>query len=145
MGVLSNPKHERFAQELAKGVSQSQAYTIAGYRASDAHASRLAGNGKVRARVLELQAEAASVAAITVADIIRQLDEDRAFAKEKGSAAAMVSASLGKAKLLGLIKERHEHTGRDGAPIEYRNLAEDEIDARLRSLNERHGLQRLAH
>lgn len=145
MPVLANPKHELFAQELAKGLPASTAYVTAGYRAHDGNAARLSGNERVRARVDELQAAAASTVAVTVADIIRQLDEDRAFAKERGSAAAMVSASLGKAKLLGLIKERHEHTGRDGAPIEYRNLGEDEIDARLRNLTERHGLQPLAH
>lgn len=39
---------------------------------------------------------------------------------------------------------RTEHTGKDGGPIEYRNLGEDEIDARLAALAESNGLQRLA-
>jgi phage terminase small subunit len=33
--VLSNPKHERFAQELAKGSSASAAYVVAGYSKSE--------------------------------------------------------------------------------------------------------------
>lgn len=35
--------------------------------------------------------------------------------------------------------QKHEHSGRDGKPIEYRDLSEDEIDARLRNLIEKHG------
>ena len=45
--ALKNPKHERFAQELAKGKSATEAYRLAGYKPDDGHASRLAGNGRV--------------------------------------------------------------------------------------------------
>lgn len=36
---------------------------------------------------------------------------------------------------------RAELTGKDGGPVEYRNLSEDEINARLAKLFESHGLQ----
>jgi len=133
-GPLKNARQERFAQELAKGRSQVDAYQAAGYKPDRGAATRLSANVSVAARVEELKGRAADKAAITVADIARQLDDDRAFAKACNSPAAMVSATLGKAKVLGLIKERHEHTGKDGAPIEYRNLPEEEIDARLAAL-----------
>jgi len=145
MPVLNNPKHERFAQELAKGRTQLDAYVAAGYRPDDGAAARLSGNVRVRERVAELQRKAAERVEITVADIARQLDEDREFALECKSPAAAVSATLGKAKVLGLVKERHEHTGKNGGPIEYRDLAEDEIDARLTALSEKHGHRPLAH
>jgi phage terminase small subunit len=35
MSALDNPKHERFAQELAKGKSQVEAYAEAGYKPSE--------------------------------------------------------------------------------------------------------------
>lgn len=144
-GPLKNARQEKFAQELAKGKSQVDAYTAAGYRPDDGAAARLSGNVRVAARVAELQARAAEKAVVTAADIVRQLDEDREFAKACGSAAAAVSASMGKAKVLGLIKERHEHGGVNGGPIEYRNLDETEIDARLEALGAKHAAHPLAH
>ena len=70
MAVLENARHEKFAQELAKGVlSQRKAYRVAFPRSVnwkdetvDSKASALAKNDKVLARVKELQEEAASKA-----------------------------------------------------------------------------------
>lgn len=144
-GPLKNARHERFAQELAKGAPASTAYETAGYKPDRGAASRLSANVSVQARAEELKVRAAEKVEVTVADIARQLDEDREFAKSCGQAGAAVSASLGKAKVLGLIVERQEHTGRGGGPIEYRNLDEDEIDARIAALAERRRDSDLAH
>lgn len=73
MPVLSNPKHERFAQELAKGSSASAAYVAAGYAKSDSNASRLSGNEKVRSRVEELLEEGAEKAGVTIERIVAEL------------------------------------------------------------------------
>lgn len=146
-GPLKHDQHERVAQELAKGACDFDAYRAAGYKGGRPAASQICNRVDIRARVAEIQGRAAKRAEVTVADIAKQLDEDREFAKVKGQAAAMVSASLGKAKVLGLIVERQEHTGRNGGPIEYRNLDEDEIDARLEALRARNAGrdQPLAH
>lgn len=105
-GPLNNARHERFAQELAKGSSATAAYAAAGYEPSEQNASRLTRNDKVAARVIELKERAAEKAVLTAADIAKQLDEDRAFAKSCGVPAAMVSATMGKAKVLGLIVDK---------------------------------------
>lgn len=145
-GPLTNEGHERFAQLLAKGEQQHEAWLKAGFKGGEAVASRAAKREDVRARIDEILERAAKRAEVTVADIARQLDEDRAFAVKCNQAGAAVSASLGKAKVLGLIIERQEHTGKNGGPIEYRNLDEDEIDARLAALSERNaGRSPLAH
>lgn len=73
MGVLSNARHERFAQELAKGKAQSEAYEAAGYEPSEPNASRLTRNDKVAARVAELQTRAADRAEISAAAVLREL------------------------------------------------------------------------
>lgn len=73
MAVLKNPKHERFAVELAKGKSQADAYKKAGYKPSEQHASRLARNGKISARVSALLQGAAKRAEISIADVISEL------------------------------------------------------------------------
>ena len=72
MAALENARHEKFAQELAKGISQRKAYRAAFPRSEkwkdetvDAKASALAKNDKVLARVKELQELAASKAVMT--------------------------------------------------------------------------------
>ncbi len=71
MQMLTNARHESFAQSLAKGRSAAAAYVEAGYKPSDAHASRLASNGKVRARIAELQGSTAKQIT-NVRDLARQ-------------------------------------------------------------------------
>lgn len=54
MSVLSNPKHELFAKELARGINYSQAYRNAGYEDNRASASRLRNAPHVAQRVDQL-------------------------------------------------------------------------------------------
>lgn len=115
MAVLKNARHEKFAQERAKGKSVDAAYVDAGFKANRGNAARLNANESIQARIAELQGKAADVAVITAADIAKQLDEDRKFAKDVGAAAAMVSATMGKAKVLGLIIEKRDLTSSDGS------------------------------
>jgi phage terminase small subunit len=109
MPVLDNARHEAFAQHLAKGLSASEAYIKAGYADSRSAASRLLTNVNIKARLAELQSRAAERTIVTVEDIAKQLDEDREFARTNGAAAAAVSATLGKAKVLGLIVDKAEN------------------------------------
>lgn len=132
-GPLNNPKHERFCQERAKGALQFDAYRTAGYSGDEAHASRLGARADVQARIEEILGRAAAKAEVTVGDILRQLDEDRDFAKKCKAPAAAVSATLGKAKLLGLLRDKVEHTGKDGGPIEIDQVTSD-ADAFTRAI-----------
>jgi phage terminase small subunit len=117
MPALENARHERFAQELAKGASQTDAYLAAGYKGDKTAASRLSTNVNVQQRIAELKAKAAERTIITIHDIADQLDEDRTFARELENPSAAISATMGKAKVLGLLTERHEHTGKDGKDL----------------------------
>jgi phage terminase small subunit len=105
-GPLKNARHERFAQELAKGKSKLGAYTLAGYEPDRGAATRLSANVSVGKRVAELKAKAAEKVIVSVADIAQQLDEDREFARELEHSAAAVSATMGKAKVLGLLEDK---------------------------------------
>lgn len=67
MPALKNAKHERFAQELAKGETADAAYENAGYSPNRGNATRLKANESVAARVAEIQGKAAARAEITVA------------------------------------------------------------------------------
>ncbi len=57
MDELENPKHEAFAQLVARGRTQRDAYTIAGYseQGARANASRLIANDNIRARIKTIQ------------------------------------------------------------------------------------------
>ena len=55
MPTLQNPRHERFAQELAIGKSADAAYVLAGYRANRSNAARLSANQDIQKRVAEIQ------------------------------------------------------------------------------------------
>lgn len=76
-------------------------------------ASTLLKNVNVASRLKELQAASQKRHEMTVDDIVTELEEAREIAKTLliPNAGAMVAASLGKAKVLGLIKEKVEHSG----------------------------------
>jgi hypothetical protein len=57
MPVLANPKHETFAQALARGSSATTAYVEAGYKENRHNAATLARKQHILARVDELREE----------------------------------------------------------------------------------------
>lgn len=73
MPVLTNAKHEIFAQEVAKGRSASEAYILAGYSKNDGNAIRLKGNERVAARIEEILKDGADRAGVTVERIVSEL------------------------------------------------------------------------
>lgn len=109
MSALTNPKHERFAQELAKGKSQAEAYAEAGYAPSEPNASRLTSNDKVRARVAEIQERGAIRAEVTIAtltaDLLRLRDKGEKLADAAGLSVARNSV-MDIAKLNGLVIDK---------------------------------------
>lgn len=109
MAALTNPKHERFAQELAKGKTASEAYVTAGYRANDGNASTLKGNQKVEARVAEIQERGALRAEVTIAtltqDLLRLRDKGEALRDAAGLSVARNSV-MDIAKLNGLVVDK---------------------------------------
>jgi hypothetical protein len=118
MPALKNPRHERFAQEIACAASPADAYKSAGYesdgRFAEAAAARLLKNTDVAARIAELKAAPATVvttattAEVTAATAIGEFEEARLLALKKGQAAAAVSATMAKAKLASLFAEKPE-------------------------------------
>lgn len=68
-------------------------------------------NPKIAARLAELKAAHVERHEVTVDDLIRELEEARSIAMsgKRQQPAAMVAASMGKAKLLGLIVDKAEN------------------------------------
>lgn len=82
-------------------------------------AKELLDNPKIAARLKELRAPAVEKAQLTIEDLLRELEEARRIALEctTPQSGAAVSATMGKAKLLGLDKQVVELTGKGGGAI----------------------------
>jgi phage terminase small subunit len=116
VSALANAKHEKFAQELFKGKSADEAYQTAGYKPDRGHASRLAANGSIQARISELQSASSMRVEITIASLLQEAGEIQQAAKEAGQHSAAVAALTAKAKLAGLWVDKNENTNRNVDP-----------------------------
>jgi phage terminase small subunit len=120
MPALKNPRHEAFARAYLELGIACEAYGAAGYRArakasrnlraspQHVNASRLLRQAKVAQRLLELAAMAANRNNVTVDSLLQELDEARSHAAGIGQPAAMVQATMGKARITGHIVNRSE-------------------------------------
>jgi len=120
MPVLSNPRHEAFAQAIFNGIvgakgaasSQAEAYRRAGYRVSNGNSARACAsrlltfaNG-IGERIKELQALAAEHSVETADKCVQELNELRREARADKAYGAAVSAVMGKAKILNFSSEQ---------------------------------------
>lgn len=128
---LTNPRHERFVQELAQGKTATYAYEAAGYAPSDANASKLARKPAIQARLQEITGKAAERAEITLASLLQDLDDVLKMAMRLEQPAAAVAAIREKSILSGKRIERREH----GEPGEFDRLGDDELMDEIRRMN----------
>jgi phage terminase small subunit len=104
-------KQEAFCQKYIETGNASEAYRLA--YAADAmkpetihkRACELLAGGAVTGRLNELREAVSKRHAVTVASLVLELEEARQVAKQREQGAAMVAATMGKAKLAGLDKE----------------------------------------
>lgn len=116
------PKQEAFCQAYIETGNASEAYRTA-YAADkmkpesvNRKAKELLDNGKIAARVAELQGEIKQRHNVTVDSLLAELEEARqaALGAETPQSSAAVAATMGKAKLVGLDKQIIDHTSSDG-------------------------------
>lgn len=118
---MLTPKREKFAKLYVEEGEASKAYreAFSTKGMSDKTiweaASRLLKDSKVAARVDELKAQHQERHNVTVDSLLAELEEARTTAQtsEKPQSAAMVSATMGKARILGLDKQVLEHKDRE--------------------------------
>lgn len=121
--VKLTPKQENFCLAYLETGNASEAYRRA-YNAQNmkpesinVNASKLLSGAKIAQRLDELRAPAIAKAQLTVEDLLRELEEARRMALETEAPAPAVSATMGKAKLLGLDKQVIEHHGANGTAL----------------------------
>lgn len=115
MPLLKNPRHEKFAQSLAKGKSADESYLDAGFKPNRGNAIRLKANESIVVRLQELQKAGAERTLVTIEALTSELEEARLHAlKDEKGASAAVSAIMGMAKLHGLLIDKQDHSSNDG-------------------------------
>lgn len=115
------PKQEKFCLVYLETGNASEAYRQA-YDAQsmkpetvNKRASELLDKGEIAGRLSELRAPIIAKAQLTVEDLLRELEEARRLALDTEAPAPAVSATMGKAKLLGLDKQVIDHQSSDGS------------------------------
>jgi phage terminase small subunit len=91
MAILTNPRHERFAQALFEGKPANAAYEEAGYKPHDGNCIRLRGNERIKARLAELQAEIAKENVVSVGSLLAELESARQKATDLDRRASRAS------------------------------------------------------
>ena len=119
-------KMEKFCLAYVETANAAESYRIA-YNTQNMATATIGREGyntlqkpQVQARLEELRKKVMERHEITVDTLLAELEEARkaALDAETPQTSAAVSATMGKAKLLGLDKKIVELTGRNGAPIE---------------------------
>lgn len=120
-GEIVTPKQEKFCALYVELSNASEAYRQA-YDTSrmkpaviNVKACQLLAQAKIAVRVEELRAHHAERHDMTVDGLRDMLIEDRKFARECGTPAAAVSATMGLAKLYGHLRDKIDHTSSDGS------------------------------
>lgn len=108
MPMLDNQRHERFAQALAAGMSQTEAYAEAGYSPDRSNATRLTANDSIVTRVTELQQRAAAGLVITRQYLLERQHGLMEKAEADAEYAAANTALRQLATLAGLYTEQSE-------------------------------------
>lgn len=106
------PKQEKFAQEVASGKSQAEAYRIAFNAAKMkpetiwSRASELMADGKVSARVAELRAPIVEKVGLTLEAHLERLAELSAKAETSRQYSAAIAAEVARGKAAGVHIEQ---------------------------------------
>lgn len=137
--VVMQMKLWNFACTIAEGKSVDAALEAAGWSRNTKGLADVDAEGNsirvrpiehsmVKAYLAEIQREVRSTSVNTVHTLIAELEEARGVAQEKEHASAMVQATMGKAKLLGIGQD---HKAPPVKPVEAMNEQELRIVAGL--------------
>ena len=117
--MLENTKHEKFCQIWHETGNKSEAYRASHpsslkWKDETVHnkAYALSKRGEVLARYNQLQEQALKDHGVTIQSLLKELDEARAMAMttETPQTSAAISATMNKAKLVGLDVHKSEQT-----------------------------------
>ena len=106
------PKQEKFAQNVAKGMSKTQAAMDAGYSAKNAQKAGTAlasdQNPKIKDRIQTLQTRAANLVSVNLGTHLNDLKDIRDGAVGAGMWSAAVAAEVARGRAAGLYVQKSE-------------------------------------
>ena len=118
--MLENSKHEKFCQVWHETGNKSEAYRASHqnslkWKDETVHnkASALSKKGEVLARYEQLQKDSVTAHGITIKSLLEELETARqcAITADTPQSSAAITATMSKAKLIGLDKHQLEVTG----------------------------------
>lgn len=121
--IKLTPKQEKFCQGIVLGQSHSEAYRNAYNSVNmksetiNRKAADVIKNGKVSARIAQLQQPVIKNIQITLEDHLKKLEALRNLAVKDKKYSAAINAEIARGKASGLYIEKLQHTGADGAPL----------------------------
>jgi len=133
------PRQQRFVSAYLINFNASEAARAAGYKGKWAHTvgPRMSANVRIQEAITErlagvMGAEFATVKHKVLVELQKEAFESESLIEDVGPKGGTVTkANPNKMKALellakyaGLLIEKHEHTGKDGGPIEYQTLPE---------------------
>ncbi len=114
--IQLTPKQEKFAQCVASGMTQADAYRESfnvrentKNESIQVNASKLMSDAKVAQRVQELRAPIIQKAQITLESHLEELATLRELAKDGNQLSAAISAEIARGKAAGVHIEKTEH------------------------------------
>jgi len=128
MPLLDNPKHEIFAQELAKGNTADEAYVLAGFHRNRGNATRLKANESIAGRVAELLAASSERTELTVENLLREAADLQRRAADANQFSAAIGALKMRAVLAGLWIKKSENTN-NNRNVDPNRLSDEELVA----------------
>ncbi len=119
------PKQERFVQEYMIDLNATQAAIRAGYSKHTAYSQgqRLLKHVEVAAAIQAAQTEFRELMEVSKESVTKQLNAAYDMAKANGQTAVMVQATMGIAKVHGLLVDKTEEV----KPVEH--MTPDELEA----------------
>ena len=129
-------KQEKFCMVYIETGNASEAYRQA-YNCENMkeatinrNAKMMIDDNKISTRVKELKSGHTKRHELTIDDLVKQLEEARqvALALENPQCSAAISATMGTAKLLGLVVDKNETTGANGGAIQHAVSIKIEFD-----------------
>lgn len=136
---MLTPKQENFCIVYLETGNASEAYRQSynaenmSQNALNREASVMLDNPKIAQRIEQLRAPIIKKAQLTVEDLLKELEEARQLAIQTEAPAPAVSATMGKAKLLGLDKQVIDHQSSDGSMS-----PKDSTSATIEALKRKH-------
>lgn len=141
------PKQEKFCRSYVETGNASEAYRVA-YNTENMKpetikrkAQELLNHGTITATIESLKNRHAKRHDYKVDDLLNELEEARLLAKMAENPTAMVGATMGKAKLLGLDKKLVEHSGSIATLDLTKSVTEEQIAAMAKEVMIKQGYE----